>query len=70
MTKKNPVFLFIPECSLSYPKIVQTSGMTKKNPVFLFILHLKLHAHRAFAYCLCQLLNIVDMTDAGIAVAG
>ena len=37
MAKKNPVFLCIPECSLSYSKIVQTSGMTKKNPVFLFI---------------------------------
>ena len=70
MTKKNPVFLFIPECRLSYSEIVQTSGMTKKNPVFLFILHLKSHAHRAFTYCLCQLLYIVDMTDAGIAVAG
>ena len=70
MTKKNPVFLFIPECRLSYEKIVQTSGMTKKNPVFLFILHLKLHAYRAFTYSLFQLLHIVDMSDAGIAVAG
>ena len=31
MTKKNAVFLFISECSLSYLKIVQTSEMTKKN---------------------------------------
>ena len=27
---KNAVFFFIPECSLSYEKIVQTSGITKE----------------------------------------
>ena len=35
MEKKNAVFIFISECSLSYPKIMQTSEMEKKNAVFL-----------------------------------
>ena len=35
--KKNAVFIFIPECSLSYPKITQMSGIEKKNAVFIFI---------------------------------
>ena len=37
MTKENTKFFFcIPECSLSYLKIVQTSGMTKENTKFFF----------------------------------
>ena len=35
-TTKKKVFLFVPECSLSYPKIVQMSETTKKK-VFLFV---------------------------------
>ncbi len=38
MTKKNAVFLFISECSLSYLKIVQTSEMTKKKEKKLALL--------------------------------
>lgn len=38
MTKRNAVFLFISECSLSYLKIVQTSEMTKKNAEKLALL--------------------------------
>ena len=35
MSKKKPVFFVdIPECSLFYPKVVQTRGMSKKKPVF------------------------------------
>ena len=35
-TTKKMVFLFVPECSLSYLKIVQMSETTKKK-VFLFV---------------------------------
>ena len=35
-TTKKKVFLFVSECSLSYPKIVQMSETTKKM-VFLFV---------------------------------
>ena len=36
MKKKYAVFFFISECSLSYEKIVQASGMTKQNTQFCF----------------------------------
>ena len=35
---KHAVFVFIPERSLSYLKIVQTSGITKQNTQFLFFI--------------------------------
>ena len=35
--KKNAVFIFIPECSLSYLKIMQMSGIEKKNCRFIGI---------------------------------
>ena len=38
MKKKYAVFFFISECSLSYEKIVQASGMTKQNTQFLFFI--------------------------------
>ena len=38
MKKKYAVFFFISECSLSYEKIVQASGITKQNTQFLFFI--------------------------------
>ena len=38
MKKKTAYFFFISECSLSYEKIVQASGMTKQNTQFLFFI--------------------------------
>ena len=41
MKKKYAVFFFISECSLSYEKIVQASGMTKQNTQFFRMLSIK-----------------------------
>ena len=43
MSKKKLVFFVdIPECSLSYPKIVQMRGMSKKKLVFFVVDYCKL----------------------------